>query len=124
MKKLISYYKNEIKKCYDSISEIERMLRESDNDSRICVTDLLGEKENAITNRDIYIKFVADIESTELVQACTKLNEGDEFGHVQDVVTMISKAGNILELHANNTGSTSVIAKAMQNIANNISNSL
>lgn len=126
MKKLIEKYESQIEKCRQSIDHMFKMIDsgEDEGGEAIDTDDLLEEIEIAKHRRRMYETFIKDIKECDLVKACGKLNEEDSFAHVQDVPTMISKAGNILEMKANNEGNTSVIAQALQNIANNINKAL
>lgn len=125
MKKLIEKYESQIGKCKLSIDHMFAMIDAGNNgDETIDIDDLLEEIQMAKHQSRMYAKFIKDIKECDLVKACTELSEEDSFAHVKDVPTMLSKAGNMLEIKANNEGNTSVIAKALQNIANNINKAI
>jgi hypothetical protein len=126
MKNLIQEYQKKVDAIDSQIKEKVRIIRATWKDPERVIDNEMAIIENKVLDakRQLLIQVIKDIENNELLIACTELNEGDSFAHVTDVVTMISKAGNILEMKARNKGNTSVIAHAMQNIANNINKAL
>jgi hypothetical protein len=127
MKNLISQYQHKISMIDKAILNNERIIRDTRNDNERQLENEDARINNKIlrSKRQTLVQVVVDIETCDLVVACTELNSEDAFAHVQDVVSMISKGGNLLEIHAINDGNgTSRIADALQSIANNISKAL